>query len=338
VASAADARPRIAVFGYHDVGYACLDALLARGERVVAVFTHADDPKEQVWFRSVEKLARAHGIPVHTPDAVTTPEWIARVRALQPELLFSFYYRHMLPQPILDLPRLGAFNLHGSLLPKYRGRVPINWAVLHGERETGATLHYMVRRADAGDIVDQERVPIGPEDTAHAVFGRVVGAARAVLERQLDNLKRGSAPRRPQDEAQASYFGARRPEDGRIDWTRDARSLFNLIRAVTHPYPGAFTEVDGRRLYIWWARPVEGRGAAGEVLSAAPLRIAAGRGALEIVTLQWQDGGEETADKNTHGLRTGQRLGTGYNARPAQTANSDARARQTPLPPGEGKG
>jgi len=168
---------------------------------------------------------------------------------------------------------------------------------------------------------------------------RVAQAARLVLERQLDNLERGTAPRRPQHEADASYFGGRRPDDGRIDWTQDAHTIFNLIRALTHPYPGAFTERDGRRLYIWWAQPHAGAGGVpGDVIATAPLRIAAGRGALDIVTLQWRDHDEESAAAGTHGLHIGQRLGAGYNAPAAQTANSDARARQTPLPPGERKG
>ena len=271
-------EPGIVVFAYHDVGVECLDALIKRGCRVLAVFTHADNPDEKIWFKSVAELARRHEIPVHTPDSVNTPEWIARLRELQPDIIFSFYYRHMICQEVLDIPRLGAFNMHGSLLPKYRGRVPINWAVLSGESETGATLHYMVKRADAGDIVDQQAVPIGARDTAQEVFLKVVAAARQVLERSLDAIKQGKAYRRPQDEALASYFGGRKPEDGRIDWRMDATRIFNLIRAVTHPYPGAFTDVDGRRLFVWWAEPrMDSVGAPGQVLSVNPLRVAAGR-------------------------------------------------------------
>jgi methionyl-tRNA formyltransferase len=303
-------KPGILVFAYHDVGYACLDVLVRGGKRVLALFTHADNPNETIWFRSVAQLARDHGIPVHTPDDVNTPEWIARIRALQPDIIFSFYYRNMLCQEILDIPRLGAFNLHGSLLPKYRGRVPINWAIIHGETETGATLHYMVKKPDAGDIVDQEAVPIGAQDTAQAVFLRVVQAARRVLERQVDAIEQGRNPRRPQDARQASYFGARRPEDGRIDWRDSAPAIFNLIRAVTHPYPGAYTEVDGRKLYIWWALPErQGDGAPGEILSSSPLRIATGSGSLEIIDLQWQNEKEQAAVAGSHGLAVGQRLG-----------------------------
>jgi methionyl-tRNA formyltransferase len=190
---------------------------------------------------------------------------------------------------ILDQARLGAYNVHGSLLPKYRGRAPVNWAILHGEAETGATLHHMVAQPDAGDIVDQERVPIGPEDPVGTVMGRVRDAAVTVLERQMDNLLRGTAPRSPQDHAQATYFGRRRPEDGRIDWRRPARELFNLVRAVTRPYPGAFADFPPeRRLTVWWARPLPGAALPGSILSTAPLRIGTGDGCLEILDSEWR--------------------------------------------------
>jgi len=301
-------EPGIVVFGYHDVGVECLDALVSRGSRVIAVFTHRDNPEEKIWFKSVAQLARQHGIPVHTPDSVNTPEWIARLREMQPDIVFSFYYRNLICQEILAIPRLGAFNLHGSLLPKYRGRVPINWAVLNGEIRTGATLHHMVKRPDAGDIVDQEAVPISPRDTAQDVFIKVTAAARQVLERSLEAIKQGRAPRRPQDEAQASYFGGRKPDDGRIDWHADAQRIFNLIRALTHPYPGAFTDVEGRRFFVWWAEPrPDGAGQPGQVVSVSPLRVAAGKGSVEIVKWQWHDGSEQQSD--VHGLRPGQMLG-----------------------------
>ena len=318
-------EPGILVFGYHDVGYECLDALIQRGSRVLAVITHRDNPGERIWFKSVAELAQRHRIPVHTPDSVNAPEWIARLRELKPDVIFSFYYRNMICQEILDIPRLGAFNMHGSLLPKYRGRVPVNWAVLNGEPQTGATLHYMTKRSDAGDIVDQAAVSIGPRETAYEVFVKVTAATRTVLERNLDAIKQGRAPRRPQDETQATSFGGRKPEDGRIDWRADAQRIFNLVRAVTHPYPGAFTdvqdaqmpraqgcagaaEVDGRRFFIWWAEPRrEQEGRPGQVVSVAPLRVVAGKGCLEITRWQWRGGLEQ--ENAAHGLRLNQILG-----------------------------
>ena len=302
------AAPAIVLFAYQDVGYVCLEELLERGANVRALFTHADDPGENRWFRSVAEFAQQHGIPVHTPDSVNTPHWIEQIRALRAAVILSCYYRQMISTAILELAPLGAFNMHGSLLPKYRGRAPVNWALLHGEHETGVTLHHMVARADAGDIVDQQAVSIGATETARDLYPRITAAARQVLARQLDNLLRGSAPRRPQDEAAASYFGGRRPEDGRIDWRQSASTIFNLIRAVTHPYPGAFTTYNSRRLYIWWAIPEAlSHGAPGEVIGVTPLRIATGSGSLEVKAWQWEGEDECTTDDASHGLPFGAR-------------------------------
>jgi methionyl-tRNA formyltransferase len=287
--------PRILFFGYSEVGYECLDLLLSRGDNVVALVTHEDNPHEKIWFKTPAVAVRAKGIPIFTPEKVNTPEWIERLASLKPDLILSVYYRNMISSKILALPRLGAFNLHGSLLPKYRGRAPINWAVLHGEPRIGMSLHRMVKSADAGAVVDQEGVDIGPRDTAEQAFRKVLPCARRVLERQIDALLTGRAKETPQDKAQATYFGGRKPEDGRIDWTQTSRQIFNLIRAVTDPYPGAFTELGGARLMVWWAEPdspaVRGRrGRPGEVLSLTPLVIATGDGALELTKTEWRGG------------------------------------------------
>ena len=286
-------RPRILFFGYSEVGFAGLSLLLERGDNVVALFTHEDNPHEKIWFKTPALAAREKGVPVFTPEKITTPEWLERIAALQPDLILSVYYRNMISEKVLGLARLGAFNLHGSLLPKYRGRAPINWAVLHGEPRIGMTLHRMVKKADAGAVVDQEGVEIGPRDTAEQAFRKVLPCARAVLARQMDALLAGTAREIPQDETQATYFTGRKPDDGRINWAQTSRQIFNLIRAVTDPYPGAFTEVEGTRLMVWWAEPdspaTQGRkGRAGEVLSLAPLVIATSDGALELTRTEWR--------------------------------------------------
>ncbi len=245
---------RIAVFAYSDTGHACLKLLLERKERVVFVGTHRDAPGESRWYPSVAELARAHGIEPHVVENPLDPGAIARVRIAAPDLLFSFYYRRVLPEEMLAAPKLGAWNVHGSLLPKFRGRAPVNWAVLKGETRTGATLHAMTSKADAGAIVDQEAVPIGPDDTAIEVQERVTAAAVSVLGRRLEELKAGTAKTTPQDESQATSFGKRRPEDGRIDWSRPAKEVHDLVRAVAHPYPGAFTDVFGGKTFVWRTR------------------------------------------------------------------------------------
>ena len=241
---------RAVVFAYHDVGVRCLAVLLAHRVEVPLVVTHQDNPEENIWFASVAELARQHDIPVLTPQAPHTPEVIAHIQALRPDFLFSFYYRSMLKPELLQIAGKGAYNMHGSLLPKYRGRVPVNWAVIHGEHETGATLHEMVEKPDAGGIVAQQAVPILPNDLAVDVFRKVTLAAEIVLDRCLPALLAGTAPLLPQDLARGSYFGGRRPEDGRIDWKQDAWSIHNLIRAVAPPYPGAFSMIGKRRLRL----------------------------------------------------------------------------------------
>ena len=249
------------VFAYHDVGVRCLSVLLAHGVKVGLVVTHTDDPRENIWFASVEKLARTHEIEVATPD---DPEQLAgRLARMRPEFLFSFYYRHMLSPAILACATRGAFNMHGSLLPKYRGRVPVNWAILRGERETGATLHEMVAKPDAGRIADQMAVPILPDDRAIDVFRKVTVAAEIVLDRTLPQLLAGTATLAAQDLAAGSYFGGRKPEDGRIDWTRGAREIHDLVRAVAPPYPGAFTSLAGQKLRVLRTRLLPQRGAPG---------------------------------------------------------------------------
>jgi methionyl-tRNA formyltransferase len=244
---------KVVVFGYHNVGVECLKVLLDAGDEIIAVVTHKDDPKEEIWFESVAELAQAHGLSLHTPSDPSTPAFVELIRSLAPDIIFSFYYRRILSRALLEIPRLGAINLHGSLLPKYRGRSPVNWVLVNGERETGVTLHYMVEKADAGDIIAQRAVPIELEDTALTLFRKITTAAAGLLRETYPLIKSGTAARIPQNPAEATKFGGRRPEDGKIAWEASALAIYNLIRAVTHPYPGAFTFYRGRKLYIWAA-------------------------------------------------------------------------------------
>lgn len=300
----------IAVFAYSEVGHACLKLLLDRGEKVEALFTHEDTPGERLWFQSCAELARAHGVPVHMAEPKDGDAVETIVREIAPELILSFYYRRMIPERILRLARRGAFNMHGALLPRYRGRAPLNWAILNGEREVGVTLHVMVKRADAGDIVDQEAIAIGPEETAGDVAPRLAAAAVRLLARQIDGLKAGTAPRHPQDETLATVFGGRRPEDGRIDWHLPAERIVNLVRAVAAPFPGAFTQARERKLMIWRARLAEGGGRPGEVLSLRPLRIAAGEGAIEAMQFGFEgEADNEASEAVLSALAAGDVLG-----------------------------
>ena len=241
---------RAVVFAYHNVGARCLRVLLAQGVDVALVVTHQDSPTENIWFERVADVAKAYGIPTITPENPNLPEIVEGIAELNPDFFFSFYYRLMLKPTLLAVPKRGAYNMHGSLLPKYRGRVPVNWAVIHGETETGATLHRRVEKPDAGEIVAQQAVPILPDDTAGDVFYKTTLAAEMALHGVLPALLAGTAPHVMPDLKQGGYFGGRKPEDGRINWTKPAKEVHNLIRAVAPPYPGAFFDLQGHRITV----------------------------------------------------------------------------------------
>ena len=268
---------RAVVFAYHNVGARCLRVLLARGMQVELVLSHPDDPAENLWFERVADVAAEHAIPLLLVEQSLTEEQIERVRSLRADYVFSFYFRRMLPQSVLESARVAALNMHGSLLPRYRGRAPVNWAVLHGEAETGATLHEMQAKPDAGDIVAQQAVPILPDDTAREVFDKVTVAAEIALWQVMPRLLRGEVPRRANRLEQGSYFGGRKPEDGRIDWALAAGQVYNLIRAVAPPYPGAFFEIGATRLIVARARPAATALAACLPPGAPGVRLCAGQ-------------------------------------------------------------
>jgi methionyl-tRNA formyltransferase len=290
---------RLIFLGYHNIGYACLEALIEMcrglGDEIAAVVTHEDDPRENIWFASVRDLAFRHYLPVYQPRDPNDPDFVETMRRLEADFLFSCYYRHMLKQPLLDLPRRGALNLHGSLLPRYRGRCPVNWVLIHGETETGVTLHYMEAKPDRGDIVGFRRVPITFEDTALTLSAKMTAAAGELMREAYPELRAGTAPRFSQDHTRASYFGGRTPADGLIDWRHEALHIYNLVRAVTHPYPGAFTFLRGRKLFVWAgqvaAAPEPAAPEPGRVMAAVPgegLLVAAGVGHFLIAQAQWE--------------------------------------------------
>jgi methionyl-tRNA formyltransferase len=292
------AEVRCVVFAYHEMGYACLSELLELGVPVAALFTHADDSAEEIWWRRCSELARQHGIAVFMTDRFDEA-WRARIAAIQPSILYSFFYRNLLPEELLKIPPLGGFNLHASLLPKYRGRSPVNWMIINGEREAGVTLHHMIARADAGDIVAQRAVEIAEDDTALTLYRKLVPLGASLIREYHPLIVGGLAPRRVQNLSAGSYFGRRRPEDGRIDWNWPARRIFNLVRGVTHPYPGAFCFIGGRKLMVWEARVarVSGKWAeSGRIIGSCggAIEVAAGEGSVLILHGQLE--GEAEAD------------------------------------------
>ncbi len=295
-------RPRWAVFAYHTFGARALEALLARDEQVVAVVTHADDPSEGDWFDSVADVARTHRLPLFTPASPNLPVIVETLRALEPDVILSVWYRRLLGADLLAVPRIAALNLHGSLLPKYRGRAPVNWVLVNGERRTGVTLHHMTAEADAGDIVAQQAIDIEPEDTAFALYTRMVKVGVDVLLESYAAVLAGTAPRTPQDHRCASVFPRRSPEDGRVEWTWPAMRIANMIRAVTHPFPGAFVGDGAARLFLWVGTVLPGaapRAAPGTLLEIRPAEgfaVATGDGALLLKRVQTAGIAEEPAD------------------------------------------
>ena len=273
------------VLAYHNIGCAGIEALLKNGFEVTAVFTHSDDSRENIWFDSVAELASSKNIEVFAPDDINHPMWVRRISELSPDIIFSFYYRNLIGHSILEVTPAGCLNLHGSLLPGYRGRCPINWALINGEKETGVTLHYMTPRPDDGDIVCQKRIIISDEDTTMSLHEKMAAASSGMLDEILPLIKDGTAPRRPQDHAKATCFGGRHPEDGEIDWNKTASEVRNLVRAVTRPYPGAFSYVGDRKCFFWTVTemPLSGKGLSpGTIVSTDPLVIACGNGAVRV--------------------------------------------------------
>jgi methionyl-tRNA formyltransferase len=254
---------RVLFCGYSQLGYRALRLLDEMGWEVAAVVTHRDDPAEERWYRTPAEAAQELGLPLHYSEDVAAAaraggEGIGGLaERLAPDLVLSVFYRDMLPGRVLAAARQAALNLHPSLLPAYRGRAPINWVLVNGESQTGVTLHHMIGRADAGDIVGQRAVAIAPRETALSLYRKVEDAGVELLAALLPRLADGTAPRLQQDDSRATTFGRRRPEDGRIDWSWPAARIDCLVRAVAPPWPGAFGEIEGRRVEIFEGEPGE---------------------------------------------------------------------------------
>ena len=249
------ANPSAVVCAYSSVGTAALEGLLEAGIDVKALYTYAQGPDE-AWFTPPATVAKAQGIPVHRAPAFNDDGVFEAIRALHPDFLFSFYFREMIQARFLEIPRLGAYNLHGSHLPKYRGRAPINWVLVKGETETGVTLHAMTPKPDDGHIVAQARLPIAWDETALSLTHKAAAAGRALVREAVPGLVDGSAPRLDQRTlGPSTYFGGRKPADSRLDFGMTVREAFNQIRAVADPWPNAFLETERGAVKVAWALP-----------------------------------------------------------------------------------
>ncbi|MDR3670285.1 MAG: formyltransferase family protein [Holophaga sp.] len=243
------------VCAYSAVGREALAGLLEAGVQVLALYTY-DQGADETWFTPPEVLAAERGIPVLKEPRFNEDRVYDAIRELRPDFLFSFYFREMIQARFLELPRLGAYNLHGSLLPHYRGRAPINWVLLKGEARTGITLHAMTPKPDDGDIIGQTVLPIAWDETALSLTQRCASAARELVRTQVPGLAAGTAPRISQRSlGPSTYFGGRKPEDGALDLAGPARDAFNLIRAVADPWPNAFVRTPAGMVKVSWALP-----------------------------------------------------------------------------------
>ena len=281
--------PSAVVCAYSSVGTAALEGLLKAGVKVRALYTYPQGADE-LWFTPPAAVARAHGIPVHEAPAFNEDSVYSAILAHQPDFLFSFYFREMIQARVLDIPRLGAYNLHGSLLPKYRGRAPLNWVLVKGETETGITLHAMTPKPDDGFIVAQTRLPIAWDETALSLTAKAASAGRELVAGAIPSLLDGSSPRIDQRTLGAStYFGGRKPADSRLDAAMTVQEAFNQIRAVADPWPNAFLETPLGTVKIAWALPsVEPCQPGSFRLTREGLLLGFADGALRIHTLKTQ--------------------------------------------------
>lgn len=295
---------RAVVCAYSPVGREALAGLLEAGIEVISLYTYPQG-QDEAWFEPPEVLARSHGIPVFHESDFNLDLVFARIAAERPDFLFSFYFREMIQARFLELPRLGAYNLHGSLLPRYRGRAPLNWVLVKGETETGITLHAMTPKPDDGDILAQERLPIAWDETALSLTLRAADAARHLVREAVPHLAEGTAPRIPQREVgPSSYFGGRRPEDSRLDFAMGTQNAFNQVRAVADPWPNAFLRTELGEIRIPWALPSRHPCLRGHFrMESDGLLLGFADGALRLVALRREGMRSERPTEQANWLR-----------------------------------
>lgn len=234
-------------------GFAVLKRLLDHGASIGGILCLIEDAHEEAFHPRVTALATQHQIPIFYSNEVKPSGYADVLRNIQPDIAFAAGWRHLIPKDAWVVPPKGTLILHDSLLPRYRGFAPMNWAIINGETETGVTLFYIAEEVDAGPIVDQLVAPVSLQDNARTVDERIISLYEEIIVKNLPALQAGTAKAVPQDESFASYTCKRTPEDGEIDWRQSSLAIHNLVRGLTHPFPGAYTSLRGRRLFVWEA-------------------------------------------------------------------------------------
>ena len=290
---------RIVFVGCVSEGYRSLEHLLRRGETVLCAFTLEDGlAAETSGAMRFDELTRGGGVPLVKVRNINDKEHVERILSLAPDVVLVIGWTQLLKAPILRIPRHGCIGFHASLLPRYRGRAPVNWAIIHGEEKTGNTMLLLEEGVDNGNIIAQREIPIRLEDTCGSIYDRVAETEFDMLDEVLPLIRQGRMPRRRQDAHLVTVMPRRRPEDGLIHWDWPALRIYNWIRALTHPYPGAFTWLPGRRVFVWKAT-LAGMNlpnvAPGEMLfSDGRLLAGTGQGPVSLDRLQ-MEGEEETS-------------------------------------------
>jgi methionyl-tRNA formyltransferase len=265
-----------------------LEALVAAGHQVLTVVTQPDRPSgrgQHAAAPPVKQAAVGLGLPVYQPERVRRPEAVECLRALAPDAMVVVGYGQIIPQSVIDIAPLGIINVHGSLLPEYRGAGPVQWAIVNGETRTGVTTMRIDAGLDTGDMLLKAETEIGPEETAVELAGRLAGIGAALLVRTMEGLAAGTIAPEKQDGSRATYAPLLKKEDGLIDWNRPAAAIHNRVRGL-QPWPGAYTGFRGQTLHIWRARVLETGGAPGRLVSLKPPAVGCGEGALELVEVQ----------------------------------------------------
>ena len=285
---------RVVFMGTPDIAATCLKKIIADGFEVVGVYTQPDRPKGRgmkMVYSPVKEVALAENIPVFQPANFRDDETVAQLRALQPDVCAVVAYGQILPQRVLDIPAKGCINIHASLLPKYRGSAPYQWAVLDGLQETGVTAMYLCREMDAGDIIDTARTPIGPDETAGELLDRLAVLGADLLSKTLGRMAAGRVEGTPQDCSCVSYAPMLDKSMCPIDWNKTAQQIHDHVRGL-HPWPVATMELQGKKFKVHAAAIVEGSGKPGEILGVTKtgLKVACGDGAIEVRILQAEGG------------------------------------------------